>query len=210
MIPSEIDAVILANGAFPTAEPPLALLRTAKQVVCCDGAAAKLMAHGLEPTAIVGDMDSLPAELRLRLNGMVHQINEQELNDLSKTVGWCHAQGLRQLAIVGATGLRDDHSLGNIMLLPRYARMGLSVCMLTDTGIFRPLLASATLSGHPGQQVSIFSPNPTTRITTQGLQYPLQHQSLPELWMGTLNCCQGSSFGLSFEPGPLVVFQSYQ
>lgn len=209
MPPIEPDAVVLANGDFPTAALPLALLRQAKRVVCCDGAAIKLLAHGLEPHAIVGDMDSLPSELRHRLGGIVHQIDEQEFNDLSKAVHWCLAQGLRRLAILGATGLRDDHSLGNIMLLPRYARMGVDVRMLTDTGIFTPLLVPTTLSGHPGQQVSIFSPNPTTRITTQGLEYPLHQQPLPELWMGTLNCCPGSSFSLSFDAGPLVVFQTY-
>ena len=33
---TEFDAVILANGLFPTAAEPLQLLREARYVVCCE------------------------------------------------------------------------------------------------------------------------------------------------------------------------------
>ena len=36
---NNIDAVILANGEYPTADTPLKILREAKYVVCCDGGA---------------------------------------------------------------------------------------------------------------------------------------------------------------------------
>ena len=59
----DFDAVILANGAFPTADEPLRLLREARYVVCCDGAAR----HWPQCDAIVGDGDSVPEALRDRL-----------------------------------------------------------------------------------------------------------------------------------------------
>ena len=100
------DAVILANGSFPTADEPLRLLREARYVVCCDGAAR----HWPQCDAIVGDGDSVPDDLRQRLI----QVSEQEDNDLTKATRHCMARGLRRLAYLGATGRREDHTLGNI------------------------------------------------------------------------------------------------
>ena len=55
----EIDAVILANGDFPSAPLPLQVLERAHYVVCCDGGANEYIAKGYLPTAIIGDGDSL-------------------------------------------------------------------------------------------------------------------------------------------------------
>ena len=84
---NEFDAVILANGAFPTADEPLRLLREARYVVCCDGAAR----HWPQCDAIIGDGDSVPEDLRDRLI----QIEEQEDNDLTKATRYCLQESAR-------------------------------------------------------------------------------------------------------------------
>ena len=38
---SEFDAIVLANGEYPTHHIPLSLLGLCHNVVCCDGAGAK-------------------------------------------------------------------------------------------------------------------------------------------------------------------------
>ena len=53
------DAVILADGDYPEAGLPATVLRNARHVVCCDGAADRYAAHGGTPSAIVGDGDSV-------------------------------------------------------------------------------------------------------------------------------------------------------
>jgi thiamine pyrophosphokinase len=147
---NKVDAVILANGLFPTADEPLRLLHEARYVVCCDGAAR----HWPQCDAIVGDGDSVPDELRQRLI----QVSEQEDNDLTKATRHCMALGLRRLAYLGATGRREDHTLGNISLLMRYFRdFGLDVLMATDDGWFVPASGTATFDSKPGQQVSLFN-----------------------------------------------------
>ncbi len=123
---------------------------------------------------------------------------------------WCLSRNYTEITIIGATGIREDHTLGNIGLLSKYVRLGLSVKMLTDTGYFLPLRSSSTLKSFKGQQVSIFSPNNKTLITTSNLRYPIDNRSLEEYWMGTLNESLGDSFGILFENGPLIVFMTYQ
>ena len=51
---THFDAVILANGTFPTHALPLGLLHQAKHVFCCDGAITELSRHtDIVPDAIV-------------------------------------------------------------------------------------------------------------------------------------------------------------
>ncbi|MBR6075271.1 MAG: hypothetical protein IKP87_08200, partial [Victivallales bacterium] len=88
-MPSPQNTVILANGTFPTAPQPLAILDNAARIVCCDGAAIALMESGRMPTAVIGDLDSISAELRQKLAPMTVHVTEQETNDLNKAFRYC-------------------------------------------------------------------------------------------------------------------------
>lgn len=205
-----MNAVIVANGIFPQHANALDALHNAHTLVCCDGAVEELIAHGLEPSAIVGDLDSLPSEFKEQFKPIIFHNPDQYTNDLTKAVCWCVERGIGQITIVGATGKREDHTMGNISLLIKYAQMGVDVKMVTDTGIITPALKSERFESFKGQQVSFFSTVNSTHVTTKNLQYPLCNECLPELWNGTLNESLGDWFDLSFEPGPLIVYQKYQ
>ncbi|MDY0200753.1 MAG: thiamine diphosphokinase [Tenuifilaceae bacterium] len=204
-----MSTVILANGRFPTHSIPLAILNSASRIVCCDGSVEHIDSLNKEPFAIVGDLDSLPEKYRVKYSDKIHYNPDQESNDLTKSVQWCKSKGFYEITILAGTGKRDDHTIGNIGLLPKYCKMGMNVKMVTDFGVFTPLLASQKLDSFANQQVSIFSFNNSTLITTQNLKYPITNAALPSPWMGTLNQSLGSWFELIFEPGPLVVFQTH-
>jgi thiamine pyrophosphokinase len=200
--------VILANGTFPSHPVPLTRLREADLIVCCDGAAEKLVAHGLEPGIIIGDLDSVSPELKERSRKILVQDSDQETNDLTKAVNWCITAGIKEVAILGATGIREDHTLGNISLLADYSSR-INTVMLTDTGSFRVYDHSVTITSHPGQQVSIFSIDPALAITSSGLRYPLNNLRLHSWWRGTLNEADGREFSLEFENGCAIVFMNH-
>ncbi|MFA8433633.1 MAG: thiamine diphosphokinase [Marinifilaceae bacterium] len=202
------SAVILANGTFPTHEIPLRILKSGKDIVCCDGATQKLIQHGLEPDFVIGDLDSMDEELRLKYRDIIYHFSTQETNDLTKAVNWCIENNYNDLVILGATGEREDHTIGNIFLLPQYIRK-VKVRMLTDHGVFTPILRSKNFESYTRQQISIFSTSVNTRITTANLRYALTEENLSELWRGTLNESMGESFRIEFEGGPLIVFQEY-
>ena len=203
-----MKAIILANGKFPEHEIPLRHLGEADLIVCCDGAVEKLLKHGLEPGAIVGDLDSLSAGLMEKYSSKISGDPDQETNDLTKAVRWCIEHEIDEVVILGATGLREDHTLGNISLLADYSLM-LKVSMLTDTGAFIVIDSGAAISSKPGQQVSVFSLDPTTGITSSGLRYPLNSLRLQGWWRGTLNEASGDHFSLEFEDGHVIVFMKY-
>ncbi len=199
------EAVVLANGDYPTAALPLEILEAAPYVACCDGAANAYIAHGRVPDIIIGDGDSLSEENRLRYGHLLHRIAEQESNDLTKTIDHLARQGKRRIAILGATGKSEDHTLGNISLLMDYHRQGLHVRMYTDHGLFIPCSDTATFDGYAGQQVSIFSFGAHDLSATH-LRYPLH--DFTTWWQGTLNESAAPTFTIR-ATGFYLVFLKY-
>ena len=211
------DVVIVANGQFPTHEIPLGILRKARYVVACDGAIVHLQQAGVEANVIIGDGDSVPEEFR----HLLIQISEQEDNDQTKATRYClehlkpqtsnlspltsHPSPLK-IAYLGATGLREDHTLGNISLLMRYYReMGVEGTMFTDYGFFTPAQGNRTFPSYPGQQVSIFNFG-CKSLTSEGLRW--NSYAYDQWWQGTLNEAIGNSFSF-FADGYYMVYQTY-
>jgi thiamine pyrophosphokinase len=201
--------VILADGSYPEHEIPLGYLSNADRIICCDGSAEILVKKGFIPEAIVGDLDSINREISEQFSDRLFRDNEQDTNDLTKAVKWCIKKGYSDIVILGATGKREDHTIGNISLLTEYAKET-DIVMVTDTGIFSPHLKSSSFSSFPGQQVSFFSLNPETEITSAGLKYALKKKKLNNWWEATLNEATGDSFDLSFTKGPLIVYQKFR
>jgi thiamine pyrophosphokinase len=195
----DFDAVILANGAFPTADEPLRLLREARFVGCCDGAAR----HWPQCDAIVGDGDSVPEALRDRLI----QIEEQEDNDLTKATRYCLSKGMKRIVYLGTTGKREDHTLGNISLIVRYVQeMGIEPLLATDYGWFVVAEGESTFESFKGQQVSIFNMS-CNALSSEGLLW--QAYPYRQWWQGTLNESAGDSFTLKGD-GFYLVYRTYQ
>ncbi len=200
--------VIIADGVFPTHEIPLAYLKNAARIICCDGSVKSLVKAGMEPDAVAGDMDSLPIDLADRFSDRLFPDNDQETNDLTKAVTWCLKRGYSDLILLGATGRREDHTLGNISLLADYGKNS-EVTMVTDTGIIRPLFESADVQSFPGQQVSVFSLDPSAEVTSEGLKYRLNRMKLHSWWRASLNESESESFMLTFSGGPLIIYLKF-
>jgi len=201
--------VVVADGSFPSHPVPLGHLRDADRIVCCDGSAENLLDAGFIPEAIVGDLDSFSGELAVRYKDIIYRDEDQNTNDLTKAVKWCKEKGLNDIVIVGATGKREDHTLGNISLLLEYIK-DIKVIMVTDTGILLPLLGSSEISSFPGQQVSVFSILPEVEISSQGLRYPLYRKKIGNWWEATLNEALGESFSLDFSNGRVIVYLKFK
>lgn len=207
MNPSTIT--ILAAGDFPRREVVLRLLDGADMVICCDSAAKALVASGREPSLIVGDIDSLDDDLQQRFASRLRIVSEQETNDLTKAFHAAMEFQPAAIHILGATGRREDHTLGNISLLLEYKSEApaCDIDMVSDYGRFVATNGQRTFQSVPGQEISIFAFDPTLRMTATGLEYPLDGVIFDSLWKATLNKATGSEFTLT--PGnasPYLVY----
>ncbi len=186
---------ILCDGLFPSEPYPLYLLDSAPGVVCCDGALSKLLAHNpsARPLAVVGDLDSLSEELRAQYSALIVRESEQDDNDLTKAMRWVlrtHPE-VSEIVILGATGLREDHTIGNLGLLMEYTRLfdldGRKVSMVSDFGTAFAITDTCDLHLGEGRRFSLFSADNTLRISSEGLQWPTDKVVFDAWWKATLN-----------------------
>lgn len=192
------DTVILAAGDFPRkGGAARALLDGAARVVCCDSAADRFRRIcRREPFAVVGDCDSVKGRFE-----RVVRMDEQDTNDLAKAALFCRESGFRDPVILGATGKRDDHSIGNVF---RALDLGLDV--VTDYGRFTVLEGAATYRVKKGAAISVFATDRATRMTSKGLEWPLDAVTFTDLYCATLNRASAATVTLTTTKRVYVYF----
>ena len=206
-----IGTAVLANGDFPQKSAVLKALLSAKEIICCDGAAQALIDCGRIPDAIVGDCDSLSDELKARYADRVVQIPEQETNDLSKCMRFIKERGARDAVLFGITGKREDHTLANLSLLNGYRKQFESIAAISDYGEFTPIFETTAFESERGQQVSIFAFPPVARLSFSGLMYPMECARPEGLWAATLNQAEDDRFTIQlWDEGPVLVERVFE
>lgn len=198
------NAVIVAGGSFPRKEYPKYLLEKADIVICCDGALATLERHGIVPDAVVGDLDSVCRRALARFGGKVVKCDDQETNDLTKAFNYLisNFKDIEYIYIIGATGLREDHSIANLSLLMEYqaacSERDIKLEMVSDHSTAFAVNDSCTVDVGKGRSVSIFSPDNTLRIHSEGLQWPTDNVVFDNWWKASLNRASEDRISLEF------------
>ncbi|MCC7492768.1 MAG: thiamine diphosphokinase [Fimbriimonadaceae bacterium] len=112
-------ALVLANGDPPSPE----LLRCCREgagwFVVTDGALTAALQAGLTPDAVVGDWDSVPAEVPAGVERL--PIAEQDTCDLEKALYTCVDRHYEAVTVLGAGGRRWDMVHHHFGLFARYA-----------------------------------------------------------------------------------------
>jgi 2-amino-4-hydroxy-6-hydroxymethyldihydropteridine diphosphokinase/thiamine pyrophosphokinase len=177
--------VILAAGDFPSrgSEPERVLMSAARVVACDSAATAYRRRFRAWPDVVIGDFDSLDFsrggdELQQRCV----RVSDQETNDLEKAIRHCRQRGWNDLAVVGATGLREDHTIGNV-----FRALVAEVPVVTETGVFHPVRGKLQMRVGEGTAVSVFACDPTTRMTSRGLAWKLDGVKFANPYCATLN-----------------------
>jgi len=188
------NILLIANGEFPKIKLIKKILPQEYSIVCCDGAAEKAYNKNLEIDIIIGDMDSINSRLYSKLTDKIIQIDGQDTNDLSKALDWLNKNAVESITIIGADGLRDDHSLGNILLLLEN-KYKYKIRMITKFGRFDLMNTSKqSFASFNGQPISIFCLDKDVKLNSKSLQYPLNDFSFSKLHKATLNASTGDSF----------------
>ena len=160
---------------------------------------------------MIGDMDTLSESMQKRHADIIVKVEEQEHNDQTKAVRWAleNLDGIESIYIMGATGGRADHTIGNASLLMEYARMfdlnGINIESVTDEGTIFPVTDTTEFDCGTGREVSIFSPDNTLRIKSEGLMYPTDNVVFDNWWKATLNKSVADTVKLTFSHKSLAL-----
>ncbi len=207
------NAVIICNGEFPVKEYPRYIIRNADVTVCCDGAFDKYMKAGESifgkeklPDVVIGDLDSISSVKREKYSRIIVHDADQETNDQTKAFRYVmeNFPEVTEIHIIGATGLRTDHTIGNVSLLMEYARdysldsRGISVDIISDRETIIPVTDTIELQCGEGRSISVFSPDSTLKIHSEGLVWPLDNVVFDNWWKATLNRAANDTIRLVF------------
>jgi thiamine pyrophosphokinase len=210
---------ILANGSFPKNKIPLQYLYNSDFLVCCDGAADVLIHKTNKiPDAIIGDCDSISLKNKKRFSDRIFCIEEQETNDLTKAVNFCIDKSKEtvfnkneklEIIILGATGNREDHTIGNISLLAEYINFNnnIDIKIISDFGKFTAIKKTTKFDCRLGQQISIFNID-NLPISFHNLKYAVNERIFSNWWQGTLNEATSDNFIIETN-GRLIVFSEF-
>ena len=208
--------VLLANGPLDLSRKVRALVATADRLVGVDGGSRHLDVLDRLPDVAVGDMDSIPETLlgRYRDSGVETHLHppRKDATDLELALELALDRGATRISILGGTGGRLDHTLGNLFLLARCLPAGIPACVMDEGQCVHLVDRSLTLSGAVGDTLSLLPATPEVRgVTISGLEYPLRDATLTfgTSW-GMSNVFTESSATVTLRSGRLFVFHLFR
>ncbi|MGQ9492566.1 MAG: thiamine diphosphokinase [Anaerolineae bacterium] len=208
-------AIIVANGCIEEGENYQSLVRADDWIVAADGGAVIALQLGLVPRVVVGDLDSLPFEVRGQLEEhgcefVSHPARKDE-TDTELAIRYALEQGADEIVLLAATGDRLDHTLANVFLLGMPQLKGKQAKIITRNTEVWLLRGGEELEirGQPGDIVTLLPfGQDAMGIHSNGLEWALHDDTLhfgPA--RGVSNVMTAETARVSLREGLLVVFR---
>ena len=208
-----MQAVIVLGGDAPGAKLLESCMRDADLVIAADSGLAAFDAAGLEPDLLVGDMDSVPADVLEKYAGRIpeHRLNcIKDDTDGVDALDMAIARGAEKITLLGALGGRLDHALANVMLLVRAHRKGAKAEILSESVRISRVDGYASLSGAKGDTVSLLPLGRAEGVTLKGFFYPLDQAALESDYpLGISNVVTDDQAEIKADSGDLILFHYY-
>ena len=191
---------------------------TFHKVIAVDAGLEAVRALGLEPDMVVGDFDTVKPEIlgfyrrREHIIWDTHQPEKDE-TDTELALLKAQATGCTQVVILGATGGRMDHMLGNIHLLFPCLQKGIEAYILDSQNRIYLIDGERAFRRSElwGKYISFLPLTDRVRgITLRGFQYPLYQKDIE---IGTSLCISNElaeeEGSITFTEGVLIVVESH-
>ena len=198
------SSVLIANGKKPKNKKIIEILKNAKNVICVDNGYELASELNITPSVVIGDLDSVDIN-KISKDILIIKDEDQNTNDLEKTLNYCLSKNIRDIILVGATGERDDQNLATILVSLEYIEQ-LNIEILSDLYSIEFVNGKRDFEATPMREVSLISMDKENIITTQGLKYNLDKSKLSSATHGISNYSIGENFSISCS-SPLIVFR---
>ena len=186
-----MKAVVFTNGQYENLSFYKNYLegQEAFQVICADGGANAAHALGVTPQLLVGDMDSIHAELLADYSeeGVTidHHSTHKDETDTELAIEYCIKNDFDEVVIFGALGSRFDHSFGNLYLLNRLLKEGVRGEIVNENNRVFLVKDRAVLDVPVGTTVSILAfTDQASGINIEGFEYPVKNGVMAHFFPG--------------------------
>jgi len=176
-------AVVFANGVIQEIRLVKPLIKEKDLIVSADGGLRYIRSLSLTPKLVIGDLDSVSQDDIEYLNDKNAEVlkfpTEKDQTDLEIALKELIKRGYKDILVIGALGGRIDQTLANLGLMSSLADDDIRIEF--DDGQEHIMLVRnhQVLFGKKGDTVSLIPQcSPVKGITTSGLRYPLNDESL--------------------------------
>ena len=173
--------IILANGKSP-AKSIIRYLESAGYnfLICADGGADTVKRLRLTPDVIIGDFDSVKSETLSFFGNKseIIRIKRQNDTDVEKALKYAIRKKFNEAILLGAIGDRLDHSFCNMGIVIKFFNK-IQVRIVSDKSMLTPYKGVVELQAIKGETISLYGFDDKTKITSEGLKYPLKKTALP-------------------------------
>ncbi|MFH1133217.1 MAG: thiamine diphosphokinase [Nanoarchaeota archaeon] len=174
-------------------------------IIATDGGARHLEALGLHPKAVIGDMDSISAELKAKHADVLIRNDDQDFSDAEKALHFAIKMGFDKVLFLGFEGSRLDHLLATVMLLREYKEK--DITLLSDGFEASVVRDELSFTAKKGCRVSLIAlSEDVSGVSTQGLKFPLRNARLNSSTHGVSNEATGD-VNISVKKGVLLVIR---
>lgn len=203
--------IVVAGGVAP--DPSLReLLPPADAVIAADSGYDHALRLGLSPAVLVGDLDSISADGLAAAERAGVRIErhppDKDATDLELALELA-ARGADEIVVVAGDVGRFDHAVGNLLLLGAERYAGVRISARLALGLVTVVRSERTLTGQPGDIVSLFAVGgPASGVTTTGLRWPLHEATLAVgSTLGTSNEMLGTEATVEVADGVVFAIQ---
>ena len=171
--------IIFANGSYDANYIPQA----EDIVLAADGGGLHCLSLGIQPSAVIGDMDSLSDEDLETLKAGGAQIltfpTRKDHTDLELALDYASGLNPSEIIILASLGGRWDQSIANILLASTHSPAPIRIIHGAQEFQFLHAGDKLIIQGKAGDILSLIPLGGDARgISTHGLEYPLEDEPL--------------------------------
>jgi len=207
--------IILSNGEYGESEIYREYIKKADKIICADGGANQAYKMGIIPDYIIGDMDSIKAEIKEYF--LQNQVTfkkfprRKDFTDTQLALSLAEDIGAREIIFLGTMGKRLDHALSNLYCSIDTVLRGIKVTHITPEYKIYLINRTQEIEGQKGDLVSVFSLSDFAYgVSEAGFEYPLENVVMENKKpYGVSNVLTDRKGIISVEEGILAVFHYY-
>ncbi|ABK60751.1 MULTISPECIES: thiamine diphosphokinase [Clostridium] len=206
-----MKVVIISGGNSPSYTLIKKELRESEYLIAADSGANTLFKYDVFPDYIIGDLDSIKTvALNYYKNRKVSILQyppEKDYTDTEIAVNKAIDLGATEIVLLGCTGSRIDHLFGNIGMLLKCLKLGVSCVIKDDNNTIFLTETSIKIRGSLGKTFSIIPySEEISDLTIIGAKYPLNNYKMKiGSAIGISNVFEEEEVKVQFNSGKILI-----
>ena len=199
-----MDMLIVANGTIKDRNFYRKIIKKARIVIAADGGADNCIKLGISPDYVIGDLDSISSKSKKKFKKVIMYDTDQNTTDLEKAISLAKKLGCKNLAVIGATGSRLDHTLSNITTL---FKTKIPSRIIDESNEIFAVGKEIEIKGKKGDIVSVIPLSNVEGLAYDGLKWNVKNKHIDAGWTGVSNVMTGNKATISVKSGKIIVIK---